>query len=251
MSRKTTFVRKVLPVIFTVVNVGMTVAAVIFAAKEGPKFKKALEEKEMKPSEKILTGAKIFAPAIGCALASSACAIGGVCLNFKTQSVLLGMVASSNELLKQYRAKNEEVNGEDADKKVMTEIAKDKLPENLKAKADSDETMIFHDCITGQMFESTMAKVIEAEYQINRELHALDSGFMISLNRYCELFGMKSVSGGDDEGWSLESICEWGDAEHMDWLDFMHEDFQDTDGTLVTNIVPSWPSSTDYKYDEE
>lgn len=250
MSKKTTFVRKVLPVILTVVNIGMTAAAVIFAAKEGPKFKKALEEKEMKPSEKILTGAKIFAPAIRCALASAACAVGGLCLNFKTQSVLLGMVASSNELLKQYRAKNEEINGEDADKKVMTEIAKDKLPEDLKTKVDSGEKMIFHDCITGQMFESTMEKVIEAEYQVNRELHKIDTGYTISLNRYCELFGMKHVACGEDEGWSLESIGSWGDADYMDWLDFMHEDFQDNDGTWVTNIIPAWPSMTDYR-DEE
>lgn len=218
MSKATNTIRKILPTVLTIVGAGSTIAAVIFAAKEGPRFEKALQEKEMKPVEKVMTGAKIFAPAIGCAVLSVACGVGAHCLDLKTQASLTGAYVAGQQLYKKYRMKNEEINGQEADEKVRMAMEEEKLPPSVR-DSNGEKVYVVHiegleeggHCDTVSM---TKADILTAMLRANR---ILDQIGMLTLNEMRGLFDLPSVDGGEEVGWSVDMLCDWWQSCQLDW----------------------------------
>lgn len=243
------FWRKVIPVALTILGSASTVAAVIFAAKEGPKYKEALEEKgeDMKPVEKVTTAVKIFAPAIGCAAVSIACGVGAHVMDMHTQASLTGAYAALSAAYTKYRKKNDDVNGPEADLNVMREFVTEKIRSDLGLPAEKAEEITddmiekstdaplfkYYDCVTDRTFESTEANVIKAEAYLNK--YIITTGG-ISVNDWCELLEIDKIEEGDDIGWSCEMTWdEWGEG----WIEFTHRLVKDDDGEEVIEIIPA------------
>lgn len=262
---KQTFFRKAIPLALTILGSASTVAAVIFAAKEGPKYKAALEEKDedTKPIEKVATAVKIFAPAIGCAAVSIACAVGAHAMDMHTQASLTGAYAALQVAYAKYRKSNGEVNGPDADFNVMKKFVTDKLHKDLgipEAMLDGDkecaaeditDEMVdnstnaplfkYHDCVTDREFESTEANVIKAEAYLNK-LIVTTGG--LSVNDWCELLEIPTVDEGDNIGWGAEMTWdEWGEG----WIEFTHPLTRNDDGEEIIEIIPAIGPVRDFR----
>lgn len=233
MSNFKQFVRKAVPIVLTVVGSASTIAAVIFAAKEGPKYQKILEEKgdEMKPVEKVTTAVKVFAPAIGCAAASVACGVGAHMMDMHTQASIMGAHAALAQAYKKHIANGKELNWVNSDKELLKEAEESKLPPD--AMKDVDEKKYFvhlksvADDLDEIVFEATKEELLWKIIAVNVELGKCGE---MTANRLLELFELDEYKypGGDSEGWSFPMLGEWDGCE---WL--MFDYFVEDDGSLT------------------
>ena len=70
---------------------------------------------------------------------------------------------------------------------------------------------MFYDSFSKRYFESSVNRVIQAEYYLNRDFAF---GGRISVNYLYELLGLEPIDGGDDIGWGLDSGLCWVDFNH-------------------------------------
>ena len=117
----------------------------------------------------------------------------------KEQSDLTPIV----EAYKEYKQKVTQLYGEDADKTVKESVAKDKYEkDDIKL---GDESRLFYDDFSGRYFESTLEKVLLAEYELNKEFGRYGYAY---LNRFYELLGITQERNCKALGWSQEMIFD-------------------------------------------
>ena len=75
---------------------------------------------------------------------------------------------------------------------------------------------LFYDDFSGRIFESTIEKVQEAEYNLNRDLSM--QGYA-TLNQFYDYLGLVPIDGGDDLGWSSGMNFDY---YWQEWIDFGH-----------------------------
>ena len=244
MSKASNMIRKILPTVLTVLGSGATIAAVIFAAKEGPKFKEALNANpEMSKKDKIVTGAKVFGPAIGCAAVSVACGVGAHCMDLNTQASLTGAYVAVQQAYKNYRLKNGEINGEEADISVREAIEEEKLPDDLRNEKGEKIYAVhfgyFEENQEPEDIQMTKEELLTAIIRVNK---TLDQVGELNLNGLREMFGLPKVDGGDDVGWSVDMLCDWDQTYQLD-IDIYEMD----DGSLF--VTPMYPAYGGYLSD--
>lgn len=244
MSKASNLIRKILPTVLTVLGSGATIAAVIFAAKEGPKFKEVLEgNPEMTAKDKVFTGAKVFAPAIGCTAVSVACGVGAHCMDLHTQASLTGAYVAVQQAYKKYREKNGEINGEEADISVRKAVEEENMPEDLRnEKGEKIYAVHFGYFDEGQETEDVQMTKEELLTAIIRVNKILDQVGEITLNGLRELFGLSGVEGGDEAGWSVDMLCDWNQSYQLN-IDIYEMD----DGSLY--VSPMFPAYGGYLSD--
>jgi len=235
MSKASNMIRKILPTVLTVLGSGATIAAVIFAAKEGPKFKEALDANpEMSKKDKVVTGAKVFCPAIGCAAVSVACGVGAHCMDLNTQASLTGAYVAVQQAYKNYRLKNGEINGEEADVSVREAIEEEKLPdegveytdiETGEKRVNAVLKDLYEDC-PDISFMATRFDIANAVVRINRHLDLIGSVTLWDVIGYFDIepsdYGIDRLKA-QDIGWSYESIYNDVDGRYASsWLDFAY-----------------------------
>ena len=76
----------------------------------------------------------------------------------------------------------------------------------------NEETLLFYEPYSERYFKSTLYRVLQAEYHINRNF-AL--GADISLNDFYLFLGIEKTDGGDMIGWSGVDGYEWIDFENI------------------------------------
>ena len=76
-----------------------------------------------------------------------------------------------------------------------------------------EEKRLFYEPFSERYFESTMGRVLTAEYMLNRD-YAL--GADVTLNDFYLMLGLEKVDGGDDVAWSFCS----DDFGGIEWIDF-------------------------------
>lgn len=235
MSKAGDFIKRALPVVMTVVGSAATVAGIFFAAKEGPKYKEATEGKGMTVGQKVVAGAKIFAPAIGCAVLSVSCGVGAHMIDAKTQASLMGAYAVLEKGYKEYKKKNEELNGEEADMNVRVAMEEEKLPEKL-IELDGDKPCMVHlknlcEDIPEITFISTKYISLKAIARFNKMLEVVE---VMSVNDLLELFERDPIEGGSDIGWSSETLFR---NYRMSSLEFDMTDEEDGSFTVSPMIM--------------
>ena len=204
------------------------VATSIMAVKATPKALKLLEAakeekgEELTKLEIVRTAGPVYIPAIATCAATLACIFSAQVLNKRQQTAITGAYALLDNSYKNYKKKVAELYGEEGDKKVKEEIAKDDYEESDIQVADDKE--LFYDFFSGRYFESTSRAVREAEYMLNRTL-SIDS--YVSLNDFYDLLKIPHIDGGDELGWSAAQNfeCYW-----QSWVDFAHEKVVMDDG---------------------
>lgn len=200
-----------------IIGVGATA---ILVAKATPKAIKALEEKDISPSEvmdKKLEAAKavapVYAPAAVAAAVTIGCIVGSNTMTLKQQAAIAGAYGVLATQAKKYQDQIKKLFGPDADKKVVDECVKESS-KNLFAKEGS---LLFYDEYSDEYFERTMLEVLDAEYQLNHRF--IDEGF-VTLNDFYELLGLPKTKVGGNIGWSVDAGLayygyQWIDVEHQ------------------------------------
>lgn len=225
MGRAFDAFKKALPAIMTAIGSGATIGAVFLAAKEGAKYKEETEGKDLTTKEKILLGAKIFAPSVGLAALSVGCGVGAHMMDKKTQASLVGAYAALSEGYKKYKAKNIELNGEDADTAVKMAIEEEKLPDDVR-ESDAERPRVVHlrglcDDISEMTFVTTKYTILNAVVRANNLLDTLES---LSVNDLLQLFERDKIKGGDDIGWSYDMLWRYHRTTYLNFNIDLNDD---------------------------
>lgn len=199
------FLRRNSPTILTFLGAVGVVATSIAAVKATPKaialLEKTKEEKgeELTKLEMVKVAGPAYIPAIAIGASTIACIFGANALNKKTQASIMSAYALLDTSYKQYKNKVKELYGEDSDRNVKKEIAKDKCKDN--DIHINNEKILFFDFYSLRYFESTERLVLKAENRVNELLKLYGRA---SLNDFYESLGMPTAYTGYELWWNVQ-----------------------------------------------
>jgi len=199
------FLRRNSPTILTFLGAAGVVATSIAAAKATPKamalLEKTKEEKgeELTKLEIVKVAGPAYVPAVAIGASTIACIFGANALNKKTQASIMSAYALLDTSYKQYKSKVKELYGENSDRNVKKEIAKDKFKDN--DIHINNEKILFFDFYSLRYFESTERLVLKAENRVNELLKLYGRA---SLNDFYESLGMPTAYTGYELWWNVQ-----------------------------------------------
>lgn len=234
---------KALPTILSVVSVVGLTATVVTAVRATPKAVKILEDRKAEKGddltvrETVKAAWKCYIPAVAIGAGSVACILGANALNRKVQMSLASAYALVSNAYGKYKDKVVELYGKEAHDKIISSIAAEKsnalpitagsfIKNSCLDFDEKEDEMLFYDVFSGRCFTSTMSKVLQAEYHLNRN-YVLAGG--VEINQFYDFLGISRVDGGDKVGWS----CYDGEIQ---WIDFDHKKTTTDDGLEVHTI---------------
>ncbi len=213
--------------ILTIIGAAGVVTTTVLAIKATPKAVLLLEEakkekgEELDILEKVKVAAPIYIPTVVSGLSTITCIFGANYLNKRQQASLVSAYALLDNSYKEYKNKVKELYGKEIDDDITEHIAQDKY----KERDIKNDEVLFYDKLSGQFFTSTLVKVKEAEYYLNREIHM--AGWA-ELNDFYEYLDMDNYEGGEALGWSEGgNLARYWQA----WIDFTHSKAILEDGT--------------------
>lgn len=240
------FLKRNSSTILTCVGAAGVVATTVMAVKATPKATRLLEEarkekgEELTKFEVVKIAGPVYIPTVITGVSTIACIFGANVLNKRKQAALMSAYALLDNSYKDYRNKVEELHGEEANKKIREEIAKDKY-EETDISVDGDK-QLFYDMFSERYFESTPEEVLMAQYEINRRLATWGGA---TLNEFYELVGIPATDYGEFLGWSAGTLMEtYWEA----WLEFYHEKAVMEDGLECIIITFGVEPMYDFEY---
>lgn len=251
------FAKKNAPTILTFLGATGVVATSVLTAKATMKASKLLEEAEYKKENELTTFEIIktvgpsYIPAVVVGMSTITCIFSANILNKRSQAALMSAYTLIDNSYKQYKNKVKELYGEEAHQKIIDSIAIEKckdihicaeaLPSNCTQEIDDDsDPRLFYDEYSERYFESTIEKVLLAEYHLNRNYVIRGSA---SLNEFYEFLGLDPTNYGNAVGWD---ICS-----ELFWIDFNHRktiiNIGDADDKIECYIIETpYPPSEEY-----
>lgn len=231
------------PTILTWLAAGGVIATAVAAVKATPKaLRKIQTDSRIRHDgdphgytkrEAVQSAWVFYIPSVLLGGSTIACIFGANCINKHMQANLASAYALINESYREYKGKPKELYGEEAHKRIIDEIAAEKaermyltspgLEGNLSLDFEEDnpdDTRLFYDTFSKRYFESTINRVLQAEYHLNRN-YVL--GADITINDFYKFLGVEPIPGGDDLRWYYE---DFGVA----WIDFNHHKVELDDG---------------------
>lgn len=199
------FLRRNSPTILTFLGAAGVVATSIAAVKATPKAMALLEKtkekkgKELTKLEMVKVAGPAYIPAVAIGASTIACIFGANALNKKTQASIMSAYALLDTSYKQYKSKVKELYGENSDRNVKKEIAKDKFKNN--DININNEKILFFDFYSLRYFESTERLVLKAENRVNELLKLYGRA---SLNDFYESLGMPTAYTGYELWWNVQ-----------------------------------------------
>lgn len=229
------------PTILSGLGVVGVATTTIMGIKATPKAIDILEHVEEVKGEKLTKFESVryvlpvYFPTILMGTATAACILGANTLNKQQQAVLTSAYGYLDATFKEYRGKVNELYGEDADKKVRDEIAKDRY--ETRPIPEGAETRLFYDQIGQRYFEATLNDIQNAMYHANR-LYNLRGIF--SLNELYDCLNLPRLESGEVLGWS--AVKDW-EVLGSSWIDIRWESMIMSDGVeclvLDYSVEPS------------
>lgn len=237
------FIKRNASTILTIAGGAGVVTTTVLGIKATPKALILIDSAKKKKGEKLTTlekiqvAAPVYIPTVLSGTATLACIFGVNILNKRQQAGLISAYALLDNSYKEYKAKVGELYGEDADQHIKDEIAKDKY-EETEVK---DDEILFYDDFSGQYFKSTLIRVAQAEYNVNRDIHMRG---WAELNEFYEDLDLEPLDGGESLGWS-----EGGNLAHywQAWVDFTHRKTTLENGTEYITIEMFQEPYPDYE----
>lgn len=234
--------KKASPTILTCIGAVGVVATAVLAVKATPKAIELVKADSRKKHdgdphaatkvEAVKSCWKCYIPATVTGTATIACIFGASALNKRQQASLASAYAIVSHSYNDYKRKLKELYGEEAHKKIVESLAIEKAKDvpiiaqgflggsSLEFEDANEETRLFYDVFSKRYFESTISKVLQAEYHLNRNF--MFSGY-ISLNEFYKFLGLEETELGATVGWNS---CN-GDIY---WIDFDHSKAMLDDG---------------------
>ena len=237
----------ILTVIAAVGVVGTTVAAIKATPKAMKLLEKASDEKndELTKLEVVKIAAPVYIPTVAIGVSTIVCMFGANTLNRKQQAALVSAYALVSNSYKEYKDKLKELYGEEAHQNIVDSIVKEKAKDvkitseslcsinSLDASEDESAVRLFYDEFSQRYFESTLAKVIQSEYHLNRNFNI--RGYC-DVNEWYDLLGLTRTGSEDYIGWSA---CKFYEDGMQPWIEFNHREVQLDDG--LTCVVIEFP----------
>lgn len=233
-------IKKNTPTILSGLGVIGVATTTIMGIKATPKAIDILNEQEedLTRFKKFVKVLPVYIPTILMGTATVSCILGAHTLNKQQQAILTSAYGYLDSAFKEYRCKVNELYGEDADKRVRAEIAKDKY--ESRPIPEYAETKLFYDEIGGRYFEATLNDIQNALYQANR-LYNLHMQF--SLNELYDLLKLPRIESGEVLGWSATKDWEMLGSS---WIDIHWEPMTMSDGMECLVLSYSVEPSGDY-----
>ena len=200
------------PTILSVLGAVGVVTTVIMAVRATPKalerIEDAKETKNLKNGEDLTRMETIAAcwqcyiPATATGIATIGCILGANILNRRQQAALTSAYALLNRTYQDYRKSVKNVFGEEGHKRVLDDMAVERVSENHTIYTQGvfesttldfcvpEEEHLFYDIYSDRQFASTIGKVLQAEYHLNR-MFALNGS--VSLNDLYNYLGLEPV----------------------------------------------------------
>lgn len=241
------FVKKNASTILTCAGGVGVIATAVLAVKATPKALERIEtakEEKGEPLSKwetVQVAGPAYIPAIITGASTIACVFGANILNKRQQAALMSAYAFLDNSYKEYKTKVGELYGEEAHTHVREDIIRDKYIDNDVHLEDSNKEL-FYDMFSERYFESTMADVIKAEYEINKKITNLGGAFV---NEFYELLDIPQLDYGTSMGWSIGSLMS---EKWNQWLDFDHKKVIMDDGLECTIVTMMSEPMFDYEY---
>lgn len=248
------FLRKHGSTILTCIGGVGLIATTITAAKATPKAIKLIEQaekekrEELTKFEKFKMAAPEYVPTAILGVSTLVCIFGANSLNKKQQAALVSAYTLVDTSYKRYKNKLVELYGKESHDKIVEELAIEKA-EDININADTlgsntsltvdgfeGDTMLFYEEYSGRYFESTVERVMAAEYHLNRNF--VLRGYAI-LNEFYIFLGLEPTDYGSEVAWCVE--------EELYWIDFNHRLVTLDDGLECCIIETPWHPNTDWK----
>lgn len=215
--------------ILTCVGCVGVIATAVMAVKATPKALQLIKEAEKEKGEKLTKTETVavawtpYIPTIVVGASTIACIFGANVLNKRRQAALMSAYALLDSSYKEYKQKVEDLYGEEADKNIREEIAKDNY-EEAEIEEEDDGKLLFYDEYSQRYFRATSETVLRASYELNKLL--VDECYA-SLNELYDLLGIPNTDFGDRLGWSSAHMFEmyWSS-----WINFSYEKVTMDDG---------------------
>lgn len=233
------------PELLTFMGATGVAAVSVMSGKAALKSEKVLRERSQKKGtpltipEKVRTILPIYIPVTLMSASTIACVFSANILSRRQQNTLTGAYALINQSYQMYKNKVKEICGEDTHQSIIDSIAREKVSnthifcpgccQNSTLDFednDPEANRLFYDVYSGRYFETSIDKVIQAEYHINRNFILRGD---TSLNEFYDFLGLLPIEYGDNVGWNS---CN-GD---LFWIDFNHYKTTLEDGLEVYMI---------------
>ena len=213
-------------------------------------IKEWTEEKhdDLTTFEKAQATVPCLVPAVVAGAATIGCIVKAHRISKKEIATLTGAAAVMAKKYDDYRNANIEVNGEEAHRKVMERLGAEKAEEtnlvgpclldNMSLNASLDTTeRLFYDTITETYFTSTLARVMDAEYHINRCFCGVDGCGDVDVDKWCTFLGIPNKKK-DTRGWIIN--------EGFTRLDFSNTPVDIGDGVIAIFVECCWTPIENY-----
>lgn len=238
------FIKKNGATILTCVGAAGVVATAASTAKATLKAASILKDAEEEKGEKLTkmevvkATAVTYIPTFMIGAATIACIIGSNTINKKTQASLMGAYVLLDGAYKEFKAKVEEVYGEEAINEIQAEIAKDHYKETEIVATDGKK--LYFDMFSGRYFEAHPELVLLAQYEVNRILH---QDGCVDVNEFYQMIGLPHDKAYDELGWSIGQLH---DMYWESWIDFTHETTELDGGLECVILNIEQPPFVDY-----
>ena len=151
------------------------------------------------------------------ATAAVSCAIGAHVQGVKQYAALAGAYAASEKSFIEYRKKVKEVIGEDKEKSVRDEVAKEHADRTPPEGPPQEGKVWTHDMQTGHNFWCDIQRAQQAENNINKALASGD--IFVDMNEFLHATGQPECSLGENNGWIGINSDKWFDLRLTSMLD--------------------------------
>lgn len=210
--------QKAMPIVLSCLSVVGVVATAVLSSKAATKASLLVETAEAEKGEEldkvevIKAAVPAYVPTVLMGVSTIACIVGSSIFNKKQQVAIAGAYAMLNQYHKEYRSTVKEVCGEEADKKVCSEMLRKRCNYRITDLQDApDQKVIFYDEISGNSITRYERDIMDAEYHLNRNF--VLRGYA-TLNELYEMLGMPKTEDGEKLGWNMEDGYCWIDFEH-------------------------------------
>lgn len=231
--------RKASPTILTCIGAVGVVATAVLAVKATPKALRLIEIAEdhrhdddpnwtwspLTKTEIIKTTWKCYVPAVVTGAATIICIFGANTLNRRQQASLASAYALLNRSYNDYKRKLKELYGKEAHDNIMKALAVEKADKvdisawnfcslsSLEFEGAEEEERLFYDPFSKRYFQSTIGRVLQAEYHLNRNFALM--GGCIGVSDFYEMLGLEPVKELDCFGWWVSDDLYWVDFNHV------------------------------------
>lgn len=164
---------------------------------------------ELKPLEVVQAVWKDYIPTAIALAGTTACVIGAHSISAKRTAAMAALYTMSEQALKDYTTKAEEIVGKGKAEKIKDAVAEEELkrlpldPNQQKTLGTGD--VWCYDRMSGRYFPSNMQKIRAAVAELNAQMAY---GERVSRNDYYYAVGADAVQFGDDDGWCTENQIE-------------------------------------------